>query len=51
MKYHNTRTGAVIDIRSELSGEDWQVLEPAGSSEKKEAPVQPRKKAVKKTDE
>lgn len=51
MKYHNTRTGAVIDIRSELKGDDWQVLEPAESSEKKEAPVQSRKKAVKKTDE
>ena len=29
MKYRNTKTGAIIDVESKISGGDWQVLEPA----------------------
>ena len=29
MKYINTKTGAVIDVESKISGGNWQVLEPA----------------------
>lgn len=29
MKYINTKTGVVIDIKSKLSGGDWQPLEVA----------------------
>ena len=29
MKYRNTKTGAIIDVESKISGGNWQVLEPA----------------------
>ncbi len=45
MKYKNIKTGAVIDVTSELSGEDWRAVEPAGTPEnQKVAPAQPRKR-------
>lgn len=54
MKYKNIRTGAVIDTTSEISGEDWQALMPVMAPEKTEkpkvAPVQPKRKAVKKSE-
>lgn len=27
MKYKNKRTGAVIDVRSQISGRDWEKVE------------------------
>lgn len=38
MKYRNTKTGNVIDIKSKLTGGDWEVAErylPKTSSSKK----------------
>ena len=36
MKYKNKRTGAVIDVRSQISGRDWEKAEEAkGSSSTK----------------
>lgn len=52
MKYRNTKTGAVIDIKSKITGGNWQVLEPAGSAVKEEvAPVQTQRKVSKKKNE
>lgn len=49
MKYQNTKTGAVIDIKSRITGGNWQALEPAVFSEKKTAPTQ-RKTGKKKNE-
>lgn len=40
MKYKNKRTGAVIDVRSQISGRDWKKVEEAkySSSTKKGRP-------------
>ncbi len=46
MKYQNVKTGAVIDVASNIQGEHWQDCEPVGA---KVAPVQ-RKKKIKKDD-
>ena len=66
MKYRNTKTGAFIDVKSKLSGGNWQAVEPADSSVEEEieveeeeleeeetevAPVQPKKKKVTKVNE
>lgn len=32
MKYKNKRTGAVIDVRSQISGRDWEKVEEAKSA-------------------
>ena len=66
MKYRNTKTGAFIDVKSKLSGGNWQAVAPADSSVEEEieveeeeleeeetevAPVQPKKKKVTKVNE
>lgn len=51
MKYQNTLTGAIIDIKSTITEGPWQAVESASSvvEDEKVAPVQPTKrKAVKK---
>ncbi len=35
MKYQNIKTGAVIDVKSVISGGNWQAVEPAKQPEKK----------------
>lgn len=35
MKYRNTKTGRLIDVKSVISGGNWQAIEPANSIEKK----------------
>lgn len=45
MKYENIRTGAIIDVSTELHGDNWR----ACPAEPPVAPVQ-RKKRVKKED-
>lgn len=43
MKYRNSKTGAIINVKSKISGGNWQAIEPVSSSDiKKKAP--PRKK-------
>lgn len=32
MKYRNKRTGAVIDVESQISGKDWEKVEEAKQS-------------------
>lgn len=52
MKYKNIKIGAVIDAASEISGEDWQAVEPAEIPEnRKVAPVQPKRKTRVKADD
>lgn len=53
MKYQNTITGAVIDVKSIITEGPWQAVTPASSvvEEQKVAPVQPKRKAAKKKDE
>lgn len=46
MRYRNTKTGAVIDVNSVISGGDWQVIPAAAESSTKKAA--PKKKQVKK---
>lgn len=48
MKYQNTKTGAVIDIKSHIMGEGWQALGPAVAFPKKEVPEQPQRKTGRK---
>lgn len=49
MKYRNRKTGAIIDVKSKISGGNWQAIEPVSSSDnKKKTPV--RKKKVIKED-
>ena len=39
MKYRNTRTGAVIDVKSKISGENWEpVRTPSKKPVRKGAP-------------
>ena len=40
MKYRNTKTGAFIDVKSKLSGGNWQAVEPADSSVEEEIEVE-----------
>ncbi|MDD3185916.1 MAG: hypothetical protein PHT76_11525 [Anaerostipes sp.] len=47
MKYQNTVTGAVIDIVSEIKGENWKAAEPSKASSTKKA-TKAQGKAVKK---
>lgn len=47
MKYRNTKTGAVIDVKSKISGGYWQPLEVA---EPPKSTSTGKKKAVKKCD-
>lgn len=35
MLYRNTKTGAVIDVNSVISGGNWQTIESAKKTEKK----------------
>lgn len=35
MKYQNTKTGAVIEVDSEISGGNWQAVTPADKPAKK----------------
>lgn len=51
MKYRNTKTGAVIDIESEISGGNWQALVPAEPAEEKVAPAQQKRRTGKKKNE
>lgn len=46
MKYRNTKTGAVIDVKSKISGGYWQALVPAETTV--ESTSTGKKKAVKK---
>lgn len=46
MKYRNTKTGVVIDVKSKIIGGNWQALEPAETTVKSTSTG--RKKAVKK---
>lgn len=46
MKYRNTKTGAIIDVKSKISGGNWQPLEVAETTVKSTSTG--RKKAVKK---
>lgn len=39
MRYRNTKTGAVIDSNSVISGDDWQEIAPAGFAVKKELAI------------
>lgn len=49
MKYQNTLTGAIIDIKSEITEGPWQAVKPAiPSDDKNVAPA--KRKAVKKKD-
>ena len=48
MKYRNTKTGAVIDFKSKISGGFWQPLEVAETAVKSTSTG--KKKAVKKCD-
>lgn len=53
MKYRNTITGAIIDIKSTITEGPWQAFESASSDveeNEKVAPVQPKRKAVKKSE-
>lgn len=50
MKYRNTKTGAVIDIKSKITGGNWQAVESASPLVEK-APEQPKRKVSKKKDE
>lgn len=36
MKYKNTKTGAVIDVDSKVSGENWEPVDSARSKKKKD---------------
>lgn len=49
MKYQNTITGAVIDIKSEITEGPWQAVEKPAISSSKKAPA--KRKAVKEKDE
>lgn len=51
MKYQNTKTGTVIDIKSCITGGNWQALEPATSPEKKTVSAQTQRKTGKKKNE
>lgn len=55
MRYQNTETGAIINVKSAITEGPWQALQPAYSAieEKKEevAPVQPKKRKAVKKDE
>lgn len=35
MKYKNTLNGIVIDVASEVKGDNWEVLEPSGTPDSK----------------
>ena len=48
MKYRNTKTGAIIDVKSKISGGYWQALEPVETTVKSTSTG--KKKAVKKCD-
>ncbi len=50
MKYQNTITGEIIDIKSKIVGGPWQAVKPAVSSADGKA-VPAKRKAVKKKDE
>lgn len=49
MKYRNTITGAVIDIKSEITDGPWQAVEQPAISSSKKSPA--KRKAVKEKDE
>lgn len=54
MKYRNTVTGAIIDVKSKIIGGDWQALSPANSVVKKDvtdSPAPSKRKVSKKKDE
>lgn len=52
MKYRNKKTGAVIDTSTCVHGNDWEDITPSSVpvSKSKVAPVQPKRKAVKKSE-
>lgn len=52
MKYRNTKTGAVIDMKSKIVGGNWQAEESVSFAVKqKSAPVQPERRVSKKKNE
>lgn len=46
MKYRNTKTGAIIDVKTKIIGGNWQALVPAETTV--ESTSTGKKKAVKK---
>ena len=44
MKYRNTKTGAVIDVKSVISGGYWQAVEPADSSDEDNLSLESKRK-------
>lgn len=49
-KYRNTRTGAVITVKTKISGGYWQAVEPAGSSDESNAAQQQSKRKISKNE-
>lgn len=47
MKYKNTKTGAVIELNSILSGGDWEAVTAKASSPIEEAPKETKRKRAK----
>jgi len=52
MRYRNTKTGVIVDVKSQIIGGNWQVIGPANSSvNDKVAPVQPKRRVTKSKNE
>ena len=49
MKYRNKKTGAVVDVSSKISGENWEKLEEEKTSSSSPTPT--RKRAAKKKEQ
>ena len=47
MRYKNTRTGAVIEVNSEIKGGDWMLVDEKPKTVEKSAPAKRRKGAGK----
>lgn len=48
MKYRNTKTGAVIDVPSKITGGNWQAVESAKEAVVEKTEEAPAKKKTKK---
>ena len=49
MKYRNKKTGAVVDVNSKISGENWEKMEEGKESQTSPSPT--RKRAAKKKEQ
>jgi len=47
-KYRNVKTGAVIEVNSEIKGGDWMLVDEKPKAVEKPVPAKRRKGAVKK---